>query len=112
MADTDEINDDDNRVDDAAQCRASSNSGEFLVGWEEGLFPSRALTEPTQMEEERLAHVASPVPNRSCRQPRLSRQLSGTTLQPAVLLLDEIPAELVEQSGAVGGATRPAARAT
>jgi DNA helicase-2/ATP-dependent DNA helicase PcrA len=74
---------------------------------EEGVFPhSRALTEPSEMEEERrLAYVGI---TRAQQQLHLShawsRQLFGTTnYNPPSRFLDEIPAELVEQVGAVGG---------
>ena len=108
VADTDEITDDDKVV---LMTLHSAKGLEypvvFLVGMEEGLFPSsRALTEPTQMEEERrLAYVGI---TRAQQQLFVShawsRQLFGTTnYSPPSRFLDEIPAELIEQSGAVGG---------
>ncbi len=79
----------------------------FLVGMEEGLFPSsRSLTEPTQMEEERrLAYVGiTRAQQKLFVSHAWSRQLFGTTnYSPPSRFLDEIPAELVEHSGAVGG---------
>ena len=108
VADTDEITDDDKVV---LMTLHSAKGLEypivFLVGMEEGLFPSsRALTEPTQMEEERrLAYVGiTRAQQKLFVSHAWSRQLFGTTnYSPPSRFLDEIPAELVEQSGAVGG---------
>ena len=108
VADTDEIDDDDKVV---LMTLHSAKGLEypvvFLVGMEEGLFPNnRALTEPTQMEEERrLAYVGI---TRAQQQLFVShawsRQLFGTTnYSPPSRFLDEIPPELIEQTGAVGG---------
>jgi len=108
VADTDEITDDDKVV---LMTLHSAKGLEypvvFLVGMEEGLFPSsRALTEPTQMEEERrLAYVGiTRAQQKLFVSHAWSRQLFGTTnYSPPSRFLDEIPAELVEQSGAIGG---------
>ena len=108
VADTDELSDDDKVV---LMTLHSAKGLEypvvFLVGMEEGLFPSsRALTEPTQMEEERrLAYVGITRAQRKLFVSHAwSRQLFGTTTySPPSRFLDEIPAELIEQSGAVGG---------
>jgi DNA helicase-2/ATP-dependent DNA helicase PcrA len=108
VADTDEIDDDDKVV---LMTLHSAKGLEypvvFLVGMEEGLFPSsRSLTEPTQMEEERrLAYVGiTRAQQKLFVSHAWSRQLFGTTnYSPPSRFLDEIPAELVEQSGAVGG---------
>jgi DNA helicase-2/ATP-dependent DNA helicase PcrA len=108
VADTDEIDDDDRVV---LMTLHSAKGLEypvvFVLGMEEGVFPhSRALTEPTEMEEERrLAYVGI---TRAQQQLHLShawsRQLFGTTnYNPPSRFLDEIPAELVDQQGAVGG---------
>jgi DNA helicase-2/ATP-dependent DNA helicase PcrA len=115
VADTDEIDDDDKVV---LMTLHSAKGLEypvvFLVGLEEGLFPTvRALTEPTQMEEERrLAYVGI-----TRAQLKLfishawSRLLFGTTsYNPPSRFLDEIPADLVEATGAVQG-RRSAGRA-
>jgi DNA helicase-2/ATP-dependent DNA helicase PcrA len=79
----------------------------FLIGAEEGVFPHiRALTEPTEMEEERrLAYVGI---TRAMRRLYLShawsRQLHGTTqYNPPSRFFDEIPAELIESIGNVTG---------
>ena len=79
----------------------------FIVGVEEGIFPHiRALTEPTEMEEERrLAYVGI---TRAMRRLFLthawSRMLFGSTqYNPPSRFLDEIPAELVDQQGNVSG---------
>ncbi|MEX2626600.1 MAG: 3'-5' exonuclease, partial [Ilumatobacteraceae bacterium] len=79
----------------------------FIVGVEEGVFPHiRALTEPTEMEEERrLAYVGI---TRAMRRLHLShawsRMLFGSTqYNPPSRFFDEIPAELVEQTGNVSG---------
>jgi DNA helicase-2/ATP-dependent DNA helicase PcrA len=79
----------------------------FIVGVEEGIFPHiRALTEPTEMEEERrLAYVGI---TRAMRRLFLthawSRMLFGSTqYNPPSRFLDEIPVELVDQQGNVSG---------
>jgi DNA helicase-2/ATP-dependent DNA helicase PcrA len=108
VADTDEIDDDDKVV---LMTLHSAKGLEypvvFLVGMEEGLFPnSRSLTEPTQMEEERrLAYVGiTRAQQKLFVSHAWSRQLFGTTsYNPPSRFLDEIPADLVDQSGAVGG---------
>ena len=75
---------------------------------EEGIFPhSRALTEPTEMEEERrLAYVGITRAQQKLHVSHAwSRQLFGTTqYNPPSRFLDEIPAELVEQ---IGNGRRP-----
>ncbi|MEI7546470.1 MAG: UvrD-helicase domain-containing protein, partial [Actinomycetota bacterium] len=108
VADTDEIDDDDKVV---LMTLHSAKGLEypvvFLVGLEEGLFPnSRSLTEPTQMEEERrLAYVGiTRAQQKLFVSHAWSRQLFGTTnYNPPSRFLDEIPPDLVEQTGAVGG---------
>ena len=79
----------------------------FIVGVEEGIFPHiRALTEPTEMEEERrLAYVGiTRAMSRLFISHAWSRMLFGTTqYNPPSRFLDEIPAELVEQRGNVSG---------
>ena len=108
VADTDEIDDDDKVV---LMTLHSAKGLEypvvFLVGMEEGLFPSsRSLTEPTQMEEERrLAYVGI---TRAQQQLFVShawsRQLFGTTnYSPPSRFLDEIPPDLITDTGAVSG---------
>ena len=79
----------------------------FLIGAEEGVFPHiRALTEPTEMEEERrLAYVGI---TRAMRRLYMthawSRQLFGTTqYNPPSRFFDEIPAELVDSIGNITG---------
>jgi DNA helicase-2/ATP-dependent DNA helicase PcrA len=108
VADTDEL-DDDNRVVMMTlhSAKGLEFPGVFLVGMEEGIFPhSRALTEPTEMEEERrLAYVGI---TRAQQKLHLShawsRQLFGSTnYNPPSRFLDEIPAELVDHLGAVSG---------
>lgn len=108
VADTDEL-DDDNRV--VLMTLHSAKGLEFpavfLVGMEEGVFPhSRALTEPTEMEEERrLAYVGiTRAQQRLFLSHAWSRQLFGSTsYNPPSRFLDEIPAALVQQQGAVNG---------
>jgi DNA helicase-2/ATP-dependent DNA helicase PcrA len=81
----------------------------FLVGAEEGVFPSgRALTEPDDMEEERrLAYVGITRARRClfiCH--AWSRSLYGTTAyNPPSRFLEEIPDELVDSQGNVSGRT-------
>jgi superfamily I DNA/RNA helicase len=81
----------------------------FLVGAEEGVFPSgRALTEPDDMEEERrLAYVGITRARRRlfiCH--AWSRSLYGTTAyNPPSRFLEEIPDELVDSRGNVSGRT-------
>ncbi|MEO5723267.1 MAG: 3'-5' exonuclease, partial [Ilumatobacteraceae bacterium] len=108
VADTDEL-DDDNKVMlmTLHSAKGLEFPGVFIVGMEEGVFPhSRALTEPTEMEEERrLAYVGI---TRAQQQLHLShawsRQLFGSTsYNPPSRFLDEIPVELVDQQGNGGG---------
>jgi DNA helicase-2/ATP-dependent DNA helicase PcrA len=79
----------------------------FLLGMEEGVFPhTRALTEPTELEEERrLAYVGI---TRAQRRLHLthawSRSLFGNTqYNPPSRFLEEIPAELVQAKGNATG---------
>jgi superfamily I DNA/RNA helicase len=108
VADTDEIDDDDQVV---LMTLHSAKGLEFpvvfIVGVEEGVFPhSRALTEPDEMEEERrLAYVGI---TRAMRRLFIShawsRMLFGSTqYNPPSRFLDEIPAALVEQKGNLTG---------
>jgi len=108
VADTDEIDDDDRVV---LMTLHSAKGLEypivFLVGMEEGVFPhSRALSEPTEMEEERrLAYVGiTRAQQKLFVSHAWSRQLFGnTSYNPPSRFLDEIPAELIESLGVVGG---------
>ncbi len=108
VADTDEIDDDDRVV---LMTLHSAKGLEypvvFLVGMEEGVFPhNRALSEPTEMEEERrLAYVGiTRAQQKLFVSHAWSRQLFGTTsYNPPSRFLDEIPAELIESLGVVGG---------
>jgi DNA helicase-2/ATP-dependent DNA helicase PcrA len=81
----------------------------FLVGAEEGVFPTgRALNEPGDMEEERrLAYVGiTRARTRLFICHAWSRTLYGTTAyNPPSRFLEEIPDELVEQRGNVSGRT-------
>ncbi|MPY91769.1 MAG: DNA helicase PcrA [Acidimicrobiia bacterium] len=76
----------------------------FLVGLEEGVFPHiRSIGEPDELEEERrLAYVAiTRARERLYLSHAWSRVLFGTSqYNPPSRFLDEIPAELVEESGA------------
>ena len=110
VADTDEIDDDDRVVlMTLHSAKGLEYPAVFVLGMEEGVFPhSRALTEPTEMEEERrLAYVGiTRAQERLHLSHAWSRQLFGTTnYNPPSRFLDEIPAGLVEQIGAVGGRT-------
>ena len=110
VADTDDL-DDDNRV--VLMTLHSAKGLEFpavfIVGMEEGVFPhSRALTEPTELEEERrLAYVGiTRAQQRLFLAHAWSRQLFGSTnYNPPSRFIDEIPAELIDQIGAVSGRT-------
>jgi len=79
----------------------------FLVGCEEGIFPHiRALTEPTEMEEERrLAYVGiTRAMRRLYMSHAWSRQLYGSTqYNPPSRFFDEIPETLIESKGNVTG---------
>ena len=108
VADTDELDDDDRVVlMTLHSAKGLEYPAVFVVGMEEGVFPhSRALSEPTDMEEERrLAYVGiTRARERLHLSHAWSRQLFGTTnYNPPSRFLDEIPAQLVEQAGAVGG---------
>ncbi len=108
VADTDDL-DDDNRV--VLMTLHSAKGLEFpavfLIGMEEGVFPhSRALTEPVELEEERrLAYVGiTRAQQRLFLAHAWSRQLFGSTnYNPPSRFIDEIPAELIDQIGAVSG---------
>ena len=110
VADTDDL-DDDNRV--VLMTLHSAKGLEFpavfIVGMEEGVFPhSRAFTEPTELEEERrLAYVGiTRAQQRLFLAHAWSRQLFGSTnYNPPSRFIDEIPAELIDQIGAVSGRT-------
>jgi DNA helicase-2/ATP-dependent DNA helicase PcrA len=80
----------------------------FLTGMEEGVFPhSRALSDPTELSEERrLAYVGI---TRARERLYLSRALSRASWgapawNPPARFLDEIPDDLVTWTGAVGRA--------
>ena len=81
----------------------------FLVGAEEGVFPSgRAMSEPDDMEEERrLAYVGiTRARSRLFISHAWSRSLYGTTAyNPPSRFLEEIPDELVDAKGNVSGRT-------
>jgi DNA helicase-2/ATP-dependent DNA helicase PcrA len=108
VADTDDLDDDDRVV---LMTLHSAKGLEFpvvfLIGMEEGVFPhSRALTEPVELEEERrLAYVGiTRAQQKLFMSNAWSRQLFGSTnYNPPSRFLDEIPAELIEQTGAVTG---------
>ena len=79
----------------------------FLIGAEEGVFPSsRAMNEPDDMEEERrLAYVGiTRARARLFVTHAWSRSLFGNTqYNPPSRFLEEIPAELLESKGNVTG---------
>jgi DNA helicase-2/ATP-dependent DNA helicase PcrA len=79
----------------------------FLIGAEEGVFPSsRAMNEPDDMEEERrLAYVGiTRARTRLFITHAWSRSLFGNTqYNPPSRFLEEIPVELVESKGNVTG---------
>ena len=108
MADTDEL-DSDNRV--VLMTLHSAKGLEFpnvfLLGMEEGVFPhTRALTEPSELEEERrLAYVGITRAQRRLHVTHAwSRSLFGSTqYNPPSRFLDEIPADLIEVKGGGSG---------
>ncbi len=108
VADTDDLDDDDQVV---LMTLHSAKGLEFpvvfLAGVEEGIFPhNRALTEPTEMEEERrLAYVGiTRAMRRLFVSHAWSRMLYGNTqYNPPSRFLDEIPAELIESKGNTSG---------
>ena len=108
VADTDELDADDKVV---LMTLHSAKGLEFpivfVIGMEDGVFPHiRALNEPTEMEEERrLAYVGITRAQELLHLTHAwSRQLFGTTNYNAPSrFLDEIPAELVNEQGNVGG---------
>jgi DNA helicase-2/ATP-dependent DNA helicase PcrA len=108
VADTDQL-DDDNRV--VLMTLHSAKGLEFpnvfLLGLEEGVFPhTRALTEPTELEEERrLAYVGITRAQRRLHMSHAwSRSLFGQTqYNPPSRFFDEIPATLIESVGNATG---------
>jgi DNA helicase-2/ATP-dependent DNA helicase PcrA len=108
VADTDELDADDKVV---LMTLHSAKGLEFpvvfVIGMEDGVFPhTRALNEPTEMEEERrLAYVGITRAQELLHLSHAwSRQLFGTTNYNAPSrFLDEIPTELVNEQGNVGG---------
>jgi DNA helicase-2/ATP-dependent DNA helicase PcrA len=108
VADTDDIDDDDRVVlMTLHSAKGLEYPAVFVLGMEEGVFPhSRALSEPTEMEEERrLAYVGITRAQQWLHLTHAwSRQLFGnTSYNPPSRFLDEIPAELVETQGSTGG---------
>jgi DNA helicase II / ATP-dependent DNA helicase PcrA len=114
VADTDELPDGaDGDVDDQVvlmtlhSAKGLEFPAVFIIGVEEGVFPhNRALTEPDEMEEERrLAYVGiTRAMKRLFISHAWSRMLFGNTqYNPPSRFLDEIPADLVEQTGNVSG---------
>ncbi|NNE12172.1 MAG: UvrD-helicase domain-containing protein, partial [Ilumatobacter sp.] len=79
----------------------------FIVGFEEGIFPhNRALTEPSEMEEERrLAYVGiTRAMRRLFVSHAWSRMLFGNTqYNPPSRFLDEVPEQLIESKGNTTG---------
>ena len=108
VADTDDLDDDDQVV---LMTLHSAKGLEFpvvfLAGVEEGIFPhNRALTEPTEMEEERrLAYVGiTRAMQRLFVSHAWSRMLYGNTqYNPPSRFLDEIPEGLIESKGNTSG---------
>ncbi|MEO6651656.1 MAG: DNA helicase PcrA [Ilumatobacteraceae bacterium] len=108
VADTDDLDDDDQVV---LMTLHSAKGLEFpvvfITGVEEGIFPhNRALTEPTEMEEERrLAYVGiTRAMQRLFVSHAWSRMLYGNTqYNPPSRFLDEIPEGLIESKGNTSG---------
>ncbi|MEY4175432.1 MAG: ATP-dependent helicase PcrA [Actinomycetota bacterium] len=108
VADTDDIDDDDRvMLMTLHSAKGLEYPAAFVLGMEEGVFPhSRALSEPTEMEEERrLAYVGITRAQQWLHLTHAwSRQLFGNTnYNPPSRFLDEIPADLVEAQGSTGG---------
>jgi DNA helicase-2/ATP-dependent DNA helicase PcrA len=106
VADTDEI-DSENKVVMMTlhSAKGLEYPAVFLVGLEEGIFPhSRALTEPTELEEERrLAYVGiTRARQRLFVSHAWHRMLYGQSqYNPPSRFLSEVPAELFERRGNV-----------
>lgn len=86
----------------------------FMAGMEEGVFPHmRALTEPAELEEERrLCYVGI---TRARQRLYLTHAwcrtlFGGTQYNPPSRFLDEVPAELIEESSASRSRQRSASR--
>jgi DNA helicase-2/ATP-dependent DNA helicase PcrA len=108
VADTDEIDDDDKVVlMTLHSAKGLEYPAVFLIGMEDGVFPlSKSIAEPDLLaEERRLAYVGiTRAQQRLFLSHAWSRQLFGTTnYNPPSRFIAEIPAELIEEKGAVTG---------
>jgi len=112
VADTDDLDEEDSAVVlmTIHAAKGLEYPAVFIIGLEDGVFPHiRALTEPTEMEEERrLAYVGI-----TRAQQRLhitnawSRTLFGQSqYNPPSRFLDEIPSELVDEAPGSRGTGR------
>ena len=105
VSDTDQIDDDESTVTLMTfhGAKGLEYPAVFLVGLEDGIFPSmRSLDEPHQLEEERrLAYVGiTRARERLFLSSANARMLHGTTqYNPPSRFLDEIPARLVTELG-------------
>ena len=105
VADTDQIDDDESTVTlmTLHAAKGLEYPVVFMVGMEDGLFPSqRTLAEPDQVEEERrLAYVGiTRARERLFLTTAVSRMLHGTTqYNPPSRFLDEIPEVLIDELG-------------
>ncbi|MDQ3390429.1 MAG: UvrD-helicase domain-containing protein [Actinomycetota bacterium] len=109
VADTDELPDDQDEVDDQVvlmtlhSAKGLEFDTVFLIGMEDGIFPHiRALTEPDELaEERRLAYVGITRAERKLYLTSAwSRTMFGTTMYNVPSrFLDEIPVALLDEQG-------------
>src|SRR5690606_10093446 len=117
VSDTDGLRDDDSQVTlmTVHSAKGLEFPVVFLVGLEEGVFPHvRSIGEPDELEEERrLAYVAIPrARERLYLSHAWSRVLFGSSqYNPPSRFLDEIPEELVEETGVTRRSGRASGRA-
>ncbi len=112
VADTDDLDEEDSAVVlmTIHAAKGLEYPAVFIIGMEDGVFPHiRALTEPTEMEEERrLAYVGiTRAQQRLYLTNAWSRTLFGSSqYNPPSRFLDEVPSELIDEAPGSRGSGR------